>query len=330
MITLAVDCMGSDNGPKVLQEGIINFLKEHDDCKIVACGRKEELDKLVDLPNVEIIDARDVLAMDVGPLEAARSRESSLYKAVNYMKEFNADGVISAGSTGGFLSVATIKLKLIEGIQRAALISPFPTKTGSPTIILDIGASNETTADQLVQFAHMGSIYSHNIFKVENPKIYLLSNGVEEEKGTPEIKEAHQKLKLENSINFKGNVEARDALDGHCDVIVTGGFAGNIFLKSSEGMAKMMSGMIKKAFYTNLLTKIGYLFSKKGFKEMKKSMDYETYGGAMLLGVNGVVVKAHGSATAFSFKCALDVAYRMAKSNVVETIKKEVNNSDRT
>ena len=325
MITLVVDCMGSDNGPKVLQEGIISFLEENKDCKIVACGKKEELDKLTSLSNVSIIDARDVLPMDVGPLEAARARESSLYKAVNYMKENNCDGVVSAGSTGGFLSVATIKLKLIEGIQRAALISPFPTKTGNPTIILDIGASNETNSDQLVQFAKMGSIYSHNIFKVDNPKVYLLSNGIEEEKGTPEIKEAHQKLKQVPSVNFKGNVEARDALDGHCDVIVTGGFAGNIFLKSSEGMAKMMSGMIKKAFYTNLLTKIGYLFSKKGFKEMKKTMDYETYGGAMLMGVNGVVVKAHGSATAFSFKCALDVAYKMAKSHIVETIKEEVN-----
>lgn len=323
MLTLVVDCMGSDAGSKVTTAGILAFLKKNNDCKIVAVGKKEELACLENNENIEIVDARDVVPMTIGPMEVMRARESSMYKAISYMKENNCDGVISAGSTGGFLSCATIKLKMIEGISRAALVSPFPTKDGTPTVILDIGASNENTAEQLVQFAKMGRIYSQHVFNIKEPKVYLLNNGAEEEKGSPEVKEAHQLLKTSNFPGFKGNVEARDALDGHCDVIVTGGFAGNIFLKSSEGMAKMMSGMIKKAFKKSLLSKIGYLLSHKGFDEMKETMDYESYGGAMLLGVNGVVVKAHGSSSEYSFKCALDVAYKMANAKVVDLLKEK-------
>lgn len=322
MLTLVVDCMGSDAGSCVTTAGILDFLKNHNDCKIIACGKKEELGTLENNSSIEIVDARDVVPMTIGPMEVMRARESSMYKAVNYMKENNCDAVISAGSTGGFLSCATIKLKMIEGIQRAALISPFPTKAGTPTCILDIGASNENTAEHLVEFAKMGRIYAKHVFNLEEPKVYLLSNGVEDEKGAPEVKEAHKMLKEQAFPGFKGNVEARDALDGHCDVIVTGGFTGNVFLKSSEGMAKMMSSMIKKAFKRNIFSKIGYLLAHKGFDDMKETMDYESYGGAMLLGVNGVVVKAHGSSTAYSFKCALEVAYKMANAHMVDLLKK--------
>jgi glycerol-3-phosphate acyltransferase PlsX len=171
----------------------------------------------------------------------------------------------------------------------------------------------------------MGKIYSQKVLNVEKPQVYLLSNGIEEEKGPQEVKEAHRILKESSFEGFAGNVESRDALDGHCDVIVTGGYAGNVFLKSSEGMAKMMSSMIKEAFYTNIFSKIGYLLSKKGFKKMKKTMNYEIYGGAMLVGVNGVVVKAHGSSNGFSFYRALCVAYDMAKKDVVNLIKEGVN-----
>lgn len=322
MLTLVVDCMGSDAGSSVTVQGILDFLKINNECNIIAVGKKEELTLLEGNPKIEIVDARDVAPMTISPLEVMRARESSLYKAVNIMRERKCDGVISAGSTGGFLSCATIKLKMIEGISRAALVSPFPTKDGTPTAILDIGASNENTADQLVQFARMGRLYCQHVLDIKEPKVYLLSNGIEDEKGSPEVKEAHRLLKESNFPGFKGNVEARDALDGHCDVIVTSGFTGNVFLKSSEGMAKMMSSMIKKAFKRNIFSKIGYLLSHKGFDDMKEKMDYHSYGGAILLGVNGVVVKAHGSANAYSFKCALNVAYRMAKNDIVSLLKK--------
>lgn len=325
MITICIDCMGSDNGSIATIGGIKNFLKKHKDVKIVAVGRKDELKELESYSQVEIVDAPDIVPMTVGPLEVMRARKSSMYQAINLTKENGYDAVVSAGSTGGFLSCATMKLKLVEGIQRAALVTPFPTKSGNPLTILDIGASNETTPEQLCQFALMGRIYSQNVFNKENPSVYLLSNGAEEEKGTPEVKAAHKLLKESNFPGFKGNIEAREALDGECDVIVTGGFTGNVFLKGCEGAAKMMSELMKKAFKKNIFTMIGYLFANNGFKEMKKIMDYKSYGGAMLLGVNGVVVKAHGNSDDYSFGCAIDLAYRMAKSNLVELLKEGIN-----
>ena len=324
MITICVDCMGSDNGAKATVGGIINFLKKNKDTKIVAVGRKEELKELESYPQVEIVDAPDVVPMTVSPLEVMRARKSSMYQAITLTKENGYDAVVSAGSTGGFLSCATMRLKLVEGIQRAALVTPFPTKNGNPLTILDIGANNETTPEQLAQFALMGRIYSQNVFNKENPSVYLLSNGAEEEKGPSEVKAAHKLLKETNFPNFKGNIEAREALDGTCDVIVTGGFAGNVFLKGCEGTAKMMSELMKNAFKKNIFTMIGYLFANSGIKGMKKVMDYKSYGGAMLLGVNGVVVKAHGNSDDYSFGCAIGLAYKMAKSNLVNLLKEGV------
>ncbi len=324
MYTLVVDCMGSDNGPKVIVEGIKIFLSKHKDVKIIAVGREEELQDLKGI-NVEIVDARDIVPMECGALEVMRMRKSSLMVSLDLMKDNHYDAVVSAGSTGGFLSAATVKLKLVPGIDRAALISPFPTaKKGKKAVVLDIGANNENTPEQLVQFAQMGKIYSNKVMKVEHPSVYLLSNGAEDEKGSPEVKKAHQMLREMNFEGFKGNIEGRDALNGECDVIVTGGFAGNVFLKATEGIASIMKNMIKKAFYRNPLTMIGYLFSKKGFDEMSATMDYKSTGGAMLLGVNGVVVKAHGSSDGYSFSCALEVAYNMVVVDVVKLLKQGV------
>ncbi len=320
MKTIVVDMMGSDLGTKATVPGLLTFLKKHSDIQVIAVGKKEELKELEG--KCEIIDTPDVVPMDVSAMDVMRMRSSSLMVAIQTMKDRGLDAVVSAGSTGGFLTAATIKLKLIEGVQRAALVSPFPTKIkGKKVTILDIGANNENNAEQLVQFAILGSIYANKIFDIEEPKIYLLSNGVEEEKGAPEVKEAHQLLKQRNIKGFMGNVEAREALDGRADVIVTGGFAGNIFLKSVEGIASMMSGMIKKAFKRNVFSGLGYLLSKSGFKEMKQTMNYKSVGGAMLLGVNGVVVKGHGSSDAYSFSCTLEVAYKMVEANIVEKMK---------
>lgn len=320
MIKLIIDTMGSDNGSPATVGGILSFLKRHDDVEIVAVGKKEELEALKDV--CTIIDAREVVPMEAGALQVMRLKDSSMLVALKKMKELNADGIVSAGSTGGFLSSATLNLRLIPGVERAALVAPFPTRIkGKKVTILDVGASNENTASQLVQFAHMGSLYANKVYGVEEPKIYLLSNGAEDGKGSPESKEALKLLKEEKMPGFKGNIEARYALDGEADVIVTGGFAGNIFLKGTEGVASMMNSMIKSAFKRNVFSKLGYVMAKKGFDEMKATMDYKTTGGAMLLGVNGVVVKGHGSSDAYSFSYAIEVAYKMAKAKIVEKLK---------
>lgn len=323
MARLIVDTMGGDLGSKIVVSAIKDFLSENKDSEIIAVGKIEELKELENV--CRIIDAPDVVPMDAGALEVLRMRKSSMMIALKTLKEENLDGVVSCGSTGGFLAASTITLKMIPGVKRAALVAPFPTKIkGKKVTILDIGANNENSAEELVQFAHMGRAYSQSVYKVEKPKVYLLSNGLEEEKGSPEVKEAHKILSETNFEGFMGNVEARYALNGEADVIVTDGFSGNIFLKGSEGVAKMMSSLLNDAFKKNLWTKLGYLHVKGGINEMKETMNYKNTGGAMLLGVNGVVVKAHGSSDAYAFKCALNVAKELADNHIVDKIKEGI------
>ena len=325
MINLVVDAMGGDNGSKVIVDAIKNFLKDYPDVKITACGKKEELQELEGL--CRIIDARDVVPMEAGALEVLRMKNSSMMVALRTMKEEGLDAVVSCGSTGGFLSASTITLKMIPGVKRAALVTCFPTKIkGKKLTILDVGANNENSAEELCQFALMGRLYCQSVFNVNEPALYLLSNGSEEEKGSPEVKEAHKMLKESNFPGFKGNIEGREVLDGQVDVVVTGGFAGNIFLKGCEGVAKLLSGMIKSSFKKNLWTKLGYLHVRKGMKEMSETMDYKSVGGAMLVGINGIVVKGHGNSDAYSFYHALRVAKSLAEKDIVNKIKEGVAN----
>lgn len=319
MIKLAVDAMGSDNGSPIVVEAIKRFHEEHKDVEFFVCGKKEELSELVSF--CTIVDAQDVMKMEDGALEVMRKRETSMLKAVDLVANGTCDGVVSAGSTGAFLTAATIKLKLIPGVMRAALLTTFPTVDGKGVVITDIGANNENTPEHLKQFAKIGAVYANVVRKVANPRVYLLSNGAEEKKGSPLVKEAHQLIKNENTAYFKGNIEARYALSGEADVVITNGFDGNIFLKSTEGVAKMMTTLMKQAFKKNIFTKIGYLFAKSGIKEMVKVMDYKQYGGAMLVGVNGVVVKGHGSSNAESFYHAIRVTKEMVESGVIASLK---------
>jgi len=323
MKKIVIDAMGGDNGSKIVVEAVKQFISENEDYECFVCGKKEELKELENI--CEVIDAREVVPMEAGPLEVMRLKDSSMNKAIQTLKEENADAVISCGSTGGFLSTATINLKNIPGISRSALVSPFPTKIkGKKVVILDIGASNENSPEELVQFAKMGSLYYKTVFGKNEPNVFLLSNGTEPGKGSPSSKAAYKLFESTQFPGFKGNIEARNALSGEADVVVTDGFTGNVFLKSSEGMAKMMSGMIKSAFKRNLWSKLGYLHVRKGIKDMTETMDYKSTGGAILLGVNGIVIKAHGSSDAYSFKCAMNVAKKMIDADIVNNIKKSM------
>lgn len=324
MYTIAVDCMGSDNGPKVCVEAIKIFLNRHSDVRVVAFGREEDLKDLKNVNNVDVVHCEDVMEMTAGSLEAMRKRKSSMYQAIVSTKENEYDGVISAGSTGAFLTLASVKLKTVEGVDRAALVTALPSYDGKQVTVLDVGANVETTGEQLVQFAKMGRLYSQKVLGVKEPKVCLLSNGAEDEKGSHDVKEANKLLREMNFPGFIGNVEGREVPKGVCDVLVTGGYAGNIFLKTYEGVAKMMSKMIKDAFMTNTSSKIGYLFAKKGFNELKEKLNYEKVGGAMLIGVNGVAVKAHGSSSAYSFSQAMEVCFNMINEKVLDLIKEGV------
>ena len=320
---IAVDAMGGDNGSKPIIEAIKEFKKDHQDVEIVVFGKEEELFELSSI--AKIVNAPDIVPMEAGALEVIRMKNSSMCKAISTMKEENFDAVVSCGSTGGFLSASTLILKMIPGVKRAALVTAFPTKIKSKkVVVLDVGANNENSAEELVQFAHMGKAYNQALFNTENPKTYLLSNGAESHKGSPIVKEANKLLTDMKFEGFVGNMEARDVLNGDADILVADGFSGNILLKGMEGVAKMFGSMIKSAFKKNLWTKLGYLHVKGGFDNISETMDYKSTGGAMLLGINGVVVKAHGNSDAYSFKNALRVAYQMVSYDVVNKIKESL------
>jgi phosphate acyltransferase len=319
--TIILDMMGADKGPQVLAEGVQLFLSRNPgDYRLVAVGKQEELQSLQGI--AEIVDARDIVPMEAGARDVIRMKDSSMMKAIDLYETLQADAIISCGGTGAYLSAATLKLKLIPGVERAALIVPMPNAVGKITNVLDIGASNENSAEHLVQFAEMGRLFNQAVYGNQEPRVYMLSNGTEDKKGSPEGKKAFEMLVAKNFPGFKGNIEGRDSLNGHADVIVTDGFTGNVYLKSTEGVFKLMSNEIKKIFKRNIFSMLGYLFAKKGVSQMRHRWDYRSTGGSMLLGLNGVVVKAHGSSDAVAFSYAIEVGKKLAEANIIDTMKK--------
>jgi glycerol-3-phosphate acyltransferase PlsX len=319
--TIILDMMGADKGAPELVEGVRLFLSRNPgEYRLIAVGKQEELQGLNGI--AEIIDARDVVPMEAGARDVLRMKESSMMKAIDLYETVNADAMISCGGTGAYLSAATLKLKLIPGVERAALIVPMPNAIGKITNVLDIGASNENSAEHLVQFATMGRLFNQAVYGNKEPRVYMMSNGTEDKKGSPEGKKAFDILVANKFPGFKGNIEGRESLNGHADVIVTDGYTGNVYLKTTEGVFKIMSNEIKKFFKRTFFSKLAYLFAKKGVEQMKHRWDYRTTGGSMLLGLNGVIVKAHGSSDRLAFSYAIEVGKKLAEANIVETMKK--------
>ena len=317
---IVVDMMGGDNGSKATKEAVVRFHKAHPEVELILVGKEEELS---DMEGYSIIPAKDVITMEAGALEVLRKKESSMVKAMNAVKEKEADAVVSCGGTGAFLSSATLILKKIPGVIRPALAVAMPSlnKNHATTIFLDAGSSNVNTPEEMAQFGFMGSLYAKCGASISSPKVAVLSNGAEEGKGSPEGKEAYKLLKEDKRIDFIGNEEACDVINGEASVIVTDGFSGNVCIKAIEGTAKAMGGLLKAGFKRNLFTKIGYLLSKKGVDTVKSTMDTKKVGGAMLLGINAIAVKGHGNSDATAFYYSLELAYRLASNQIVNKIK---------
>jgi glycerol-3-phosphate acyltransferase PlsX len=327
--TIILDLMDADKGPSELVEGVKLFLSRNPgEYRLVAVGKQEELQELKGI--ADVIDARDVVPMEAGARDVLRLKDSSMMKAIDLYETLKADALISCGGTAAYLSASTLKLKLIPGVERAALIVPMPNAAGKITNVLDIGASNENSAEHLVQFAEMGRLFNQAVYGNKEPRMYLLSNGTEDIKGSPVGKKAFEMLVAKNFPGFKGNIEGRETLNGDADVIVTDGFTGNVYLKTTEGVFKIMANEVKKIFKRNLLTMLAYLFAKKGVEQMKHRWDYRTTGGSMLLGLNGVVVKAHGSSDRLAFSYAIEVGKKLAEANIVEKMKKGFANATST
>ncbi len=329
---IIIDAMGGDNAPRQIVLGALQSAKEFG-VEIVLVGRGEELLAAMraagweTLPTgVEIANAEDIVDMHIDPAEVVRQHKgSSMVLGLKMLADGAGDAFISAGNTGALLSAATLVVKRIRGIRRAAFAPVMP--VGGGKILVDAGANTECTPEFLLQFGCMGYFYAKKAQGKENPSVALLNNGAEDSKGDELHKQAYQLLKKagENGlINFIGNIEARDVPDGAADVIVADGFSGNVLLKSMEGTAIYMTKLIKQAFLHSVFTKIGALLCKKGINSMKKTMDYREIGGSVLIGISKPVIKAHGSSDSLAVRGAVRQAIRAVQSGFCEDIRANV------
>ena len=327
---IAVDVFGGDNSPIAQIEGGIAFLKEQKETDLVFVGDSEKISETLkkyayDAARVTVVHAPDVISNEESPTAAIRAKkESSLVKTFDLLKsEEDIGGMLSSGSTGAVLTGSVLKIGRMEGVQRPALAPLLPTRGGGRVCLIDCGANVDCRADFLVQFTLMAVCYMRSVHGVENPRVGLVSVGVEDHKGNALTKEVFETLK-KLPINFAGNMEARDALTGEYDILVADGFVGNVLLKTVEGTAKMVMGELKSAIMSSASAKIGSLFMKKAFKKLKHSMDYNMYGGAPFLGVNKVVVKAHGAANPDAILAALRQVQKMIDADLSGGIKEEL------
>jgi len=307
-LTIAIDAMGCDLGPSVVVDGALQASRVYPGVKLILVGQEDiiqaELNKHGNAPQISVLHASEVITPDEPPTLAFRQKEdSSLVVGLRAVKEGQASGFVSAGSTGALLAGATIIIGRKKGIERPALGAPIPTRKGF-TLLADSGANMDCKASFLLQFGQLGAEYMEKALGVKNPKVGLINVGTEEEKGNAAVKEAYALL-AESGLNFVGNVEARELPAGIVDVAVCDGFVGNVVLKFMEGMAQTMMGMIKEELMSTTMSKIGALMAKGAFGNIKKRFDYREVGGAPFLGLKSLVVKAHGSSDAFAMKNAI-------------------------
>ena len=330
---IIVDAMGGDNAPQAPVRGALTAAKEYD-IDVVLVGRGDailsvlEQDGIHDLPpRVEIAHADQVVEMCDNPATAFREKkDSSLTVGLNLVRDGKGDAFVSAGSTGALLSGATLVTKRIKGIRRAAMAPLIPTGSGS-AVLIDCGATAECTPEYLLQFAFMGSYYAEQVLGRPEPRVGLLNIGVEPTKGTDLQRAAYallDKAGKEGRINFTGNIEAREAVEGGVDVIVCDGYSGNIFLKTLEGTGLFLARELKKMFKKNLLTKLAALLVSGGLKDFKKLMSADEVGGTALIGISRPVIKAHGSSDAYAMKNAIRQAISFANSGIIEDITENI------
>lgn len=325
MTTIAVDAMGGDYAPGEIVHGAVLAQKEYG-IQVQLVGPEnivgQELKKhSVSGPLIEIIPACDVVDMsEAQPASAVRKKtDSSIVVAMNQVANGKAAGVVAAGSTGAAAAAALFCLKRIEGIDRPCIAALVPTQK-EPVVLADAGANIEATSEQLLQNAFMGVALSKGLFKLDNPRVGLLNIGEEPGKGNALVKDAYKLLSGDKRLNFIGNVEGRDVPRGACDVCVCDGFVGNVFLKTAEGIARMVTTLLRKELTRDAISKLGALLAKDSFYRLKKRVDYAEYGGAQLLGVKGVCVIAHGRSQHIAIKNAIRVAKEAAEANVSKLI----------
>ncbi|MCL2365650.1 MAG: phosphate acyltransferase PlsX [Oscillospiraceae bacterium] len=328
-----VDAMGGDNAPEAIVEGAV-LAAQQSDIDVILVGKGEQILRIIedlgfkDIPSkIEIVNATQIIEIEDDPANAFRTKsDSSMSVALNLLSEGRGDALISAGSTGALLSAATLIVKRVRGIRRAAL-APFIPNTQGGFVLIDCGANSECTPEYLLQFAYMGTFYAQDIMKIKSPRVGLLNNGAEPTKGTP-LQLATYEL-LDNAaksktLNFIGNVEAKEAMKGACDVLVCDGFTGNIFLKSLEGMASLIMSELKGIYMQSAKTKLSALLIRKNLSQLKEKLNPDAIGGTPLLGISKPVIKAHGSSNALAIKNAIIQANSAASAHIAAKLSEHI------
>ncbi|EAH7985048.1 phosphate acyltransferase PlsX [Campylobacter upsaliensis] len=323
MISIAIDAMGGDFGEKPIVEGVIKALNIKP-FNAILVGKSEVLKPFIpkNLEHfVQYEEAEEVFSMEENATDALKRKDTSIYKAIELVKNGKAQAVVSAGHSGASMSLATLRLGRLQNVLRPAIATLMPNITGT-TLLLDVGANTDCKSENLFQFAIMGGVYAKEIMQIAKPRIALLSNGEEECKGNELTKETHQLMK--KLPNFIGNAEGRDIFNANVDVLVCDGFSGNVILKSCEGVAGAIFKILKADIKTNLISKLGAVLMKPSFMRLKKKIDWQEYGGAPLLGVKGCVIISHGKSDARAIQNAIFQALHFSEANINKAIENEL------
>mgnify|MGYP001334113527 CR=1 FL=1 len=331
--TIAVDVMGSDKGPTEFIRALVHLNNQGDlHSNLVLVGQKRMLERLIEirksklnLEQITILDAREVIAMDEKPISALKKKkDSSMLKSIELLRNKEAHAMVSCGNTGALMAGGTIRLRPIEGIDRPALAAIIPSKK-SPFVFLDVGANPEAGPVNLMHNSILGKHYAQARLNIKNPKIGLLTIGTEQGKGTPNIITTHQYLtQIDGTINYAGLIEGFQLFDGSVDVVVCDGFVGNILLKSSESLFSFIGDTIKKELLRNIKRKLGAALSASAFKDMKSQLNPDDRSGAPLLGLNGNIIKSHGSSNAVAIASAILAAQAIVDCDMLDLIKSDI------
>lgn len=324
---IAIDSMGGDNAPNSIVEGALLAAKEWPDTDIILVGDEAKIAPLAAerLPNIRIVHADEVITADDEPVKAVRRKKNaSMVVAGRLVKEKEADAMLSAGNTGALMATGLLVIGRINGVERPALAQMLPTINKQGVLVLDLGANMDAQPEHLLQYALMGHVYGRQIGGLDKPRIGLLNVGTEEAKGN-ELSKAVFPLLKEAPIHFIGNVEARDVLEGRCNVLVCDGFAGNIMLKAFEGASGMIFSALKREFTSSLVKKLAAAVLAPGLRGFRKQMDYREYGGAPLFGLGGICIKGHGSSDALAVMNAVRQARVFIQNNLAEAFSAQIN-----
>ena len=329
--TIAVDAMGGDEGLAVMLAGVAQARRRHEGMRFLLVGDEERIaEGLLKHPNLtansEIVHAPEVIGGSDKPSQALRrAKRTSMGVAIDLVKKGRAGAAVSSGNTGALMAMAKLALRTLPGIDRPALAAPLPTLGDNDVVMLDLGANTECDARNLVQFAVMGAAYARIIFDLDSPRVALLNIGSEDQKGTDEIREAAGVLRdADVPMTFTGFVEGDRLARGDHDVIVCDGFAGNIALKTAEGTARFVADLLRRAFTSSVRSKVGFLISRPATDLLRSHLDPNNHNGAVFLGLNGIVVKSHGGATAHGVATAIGNAARMAKADLTRRIAEDL------